>query len=622
MSVDRDELVAVALGEQPAGLVIKGGRLVNVYSGEIYFADVAIKGERIAAVSQAGSAETARWVGEGTAVVDVGGRYLVPGFIEGHIHVGATSLAVTEMARLLVPYGTAAIVTDFNEATKVQGPQVARYYLDEAKRTPMTVYYSPFHTSLIPTDGRDGVSLEQLDEMMSWPEAKELREWNVQQHRSPNPKVRRAGEMAREHGLRLAGHLRLFMGGLLHASVASGTVSDHETYTVEEAVERIRAGVAVQIRFGSAHWHEIHDILRVVTEKRLDSSLVMFSTDEQEIVDVRDHGFLDHRVRMAIEHGVAPFDAIRMASLNPARYLGVTGDLGGIAPGRKAFVNVVDDLRSFTIDEVVYGEQVVARGHSYIADLPRPSYPKEFYGTVKLPRPLTPADFEIAATPGGAATGSGGAGTVKARVIGFHPEAMGSKELHLDLPVSGGKVQVDPSQDVVKLASVERIAGIGKHGVGFVKGLKLRQGALGFTYHPGPSELALIGTNDADMALVGNRIAELGGGLVVALNGTILAEVPMPLHGVVSDASAEEVEAGMRHAKRMIAEELGIDFVSNYYRLTGFFIPGVSPELRMSVRGLLKVAYAGDQLKVEPIGVLVETTHSAAAARGVPGAAD
>ena len=596
--MERDDLVAVALGEQPAGLVIRGGRLVNVYSGEIYFADVAIKGGRIAAVSQAGAADNERWVGEDTAVVDVGGRYLVPGFIEGHIHVGATSLAVTEMARLLVPYGTAAIVTDFNEATKVQGPQVARYYLDEAKHTPMTVYYSPFHTSLIPTDGRDGVSLEQLDEMMSWPEAKEFREWNVQQHRSANPKVRRGGEMAREHGLRLAGHLRLFMGGLLQASVASGAVSDHETYTVEEAVERIRAGVALQIRFGSAHWHEIHDILRVVTEKRLDSSLVMFSTDEQEIVDVRDHGFLDHRVRMAIEHGVPPLDAVRMASLNPARYLGVTGDLGGIAPGRKAFVNVVDNLRSFTIDEVIYGEQVVARGQSYIADLPRPSYPQEFYGTVKLPRPLTASDFVIAAPAG--------ASTAKARVIGFHPEAMGSKELHLDLPVEDDQVQIDLSQDVVKLASVERIAGIGKHGVGFVRGLKLRQGALGFTYHPGPSELALIGADDADMALVGNRIAELGGGLVVALDGEILAEVPMPLHGVVSDAPAEEVEAGMRHAKRMIAEQLGIDFISNYYRLTGFFIPGVSPELRMSVRGLLKVAYAGDQLKVEPIPVLVD----------------
>jgi adenine deaminase len=591
--MERDDLVAVALGERPAGLVIRGGRLVNVYSGEIYAADVAIHGDRIAAVG-----DVERSVGEGTTVVDASGRYLVPGFIEGHFHVGATSLGPTELARLLVPFGTAAIVTDFNEATRVQGPQVARFYLDELKATPMRAYYSPFHTSLIPTDGRDGVTLEQLDDMLSWEECVEFREWNVQQHRSPNPNVRRAGELARKHGRRLAGHLRLFMDGLLHASVASGTVSDHETYTVEEAVERIRAGVAVQIRFGSAHWHEIWDVLRVVTERRLDPGMIMFSTDEQEIVDVRDHGFLDHRVRMAIEAGVAPLDAVRMATLNIARYLGITGDLGGIAPGRRAFVNLVDDMRSFTVKEVVHGESVVARDGEYVGELERPTYPASFYDSVKLPKPLTAASFSVPAPEG--------ATSVTARVIGFSPTAMGSKELHLTLPVEGGLVQIDPAQDVVKLASVERIAGTGKLGTGFVRGLSMKTGALGFTYHPGPSEMGLIGTNADDMAVVGNRIAELGGGLVIAIDGEIVAEVPMALQGIVSDQPMAEVEAQFRHAKQVIAERLGIDFVSNYYRLTGFFIPGVSPELRMAVKGLLKVAYAGDKLEVDPVPVVIE----------------
>ena len=176
---------------------------------------------------------------------------------------------------------------------------------------------------------------------------------------------------------------------------------------------------------------------------------------------------------------------------------------------------------------------------------------------------------------------------------------------------AAGKTDMPPSPSAARVlaeagVSADQVAGSGKRGVGFVQGLGMRRGAVGFTYHPGPCELAIIGASEADMALVGNRIAELGGGLVVAVDGKVLAEVPMPLHGIVSDASAEEVEAGMRHAKRVIAEELGIDFISNYYRLTGFFIPGVSPELRMSVRGLLRVAYAGDQLKVEPIPVLLD----------------
>jgi adenine deaminase len=395
----------------------------------------------------------------------------------------------------------------------------------------------------------------------------------------------------------------------LQASVAAGTASDHEAYTLEEAVQRIRAGVAVQIRFGSAHWTETWDLLRAITERRLDPSLVMFSTDEQEIVDVRDLGFLDHRVRMAIEAGVAPLDAIRMASLNPARYLRVTGDLGGIAPGRIAFVNLVDDLRSFTVTEVVYGEEVVARGGRYSAPLERPEYPAEYYGTVRLAAPLTAADFAVPV--------AGGASSATVRAIGFHPDRSGTREQLVSVPVVAGGAASNPATDVVKIASLERGAGSGQHGVGFVTGLGMRRGALGFTYHPGPCELAIIGADDADMAVVGNRIAELGGGLVVVVDGVVRAEVPMPLLGIVSDAPAEEVEAAMRAAKTVIADELGIDFVSNVYRLAVLFIPGVAPEVRMSVNGLLRIAHAGDKLNVDVVPVVVsvdDPAHPAARA--------
>jgi adenine deaminase len=591
--MERDALVAVALGEQPAGLVVTGARLVNVYSKEIYQADVAISGDRIAAV---GNVE--RCIGEATEVVDASGRYLVPGFIETHVHVGATSLAPTEMARLLVPFGTAAIVTDFTEATKVSAQiDPVLFYLDEAAKTPLTVYLSPFYTALLGTDRRPGISLDDLQALLARPECLELREWNVQSQRHASPLVHQAGELARRAGRLLAGHMRAQTWPVLQASIAAGTVSDHEAYTVEEAAQRIRAGVAVQIRFGSAHWHETWDLLRAVTELRLDPDLVMFSTDEQELVDVRDLGFMDHRVRMAIEAGVAPVDAVRMASLNPARYLRVTGDLGGIAPGRRAFLNLVDDLRRFQVKEVVFGEQVVARGGGYVAPLERPSYPRSFYGTVRLARPVSADDLAVAAPEG--------AERSTVRAIGFDVETSATREIQLALPVAEGRVQADPERDVVKLASIERGTASGDRGVGFLHGTGMRAGAVGFTYHPGPSELALIGANDADMALAANRIAELGGGVVVAKDGAILAEVAMPLHGVVSDAPLEEVEAGLRRAKRALADECGIDFVSNLYRLAVLFIPGVAPEVRMSVRGLLRIELAGDQLKVDTVPVVI-----------------
>lgn len=599
--MQRDELVAVALGERPAGLVIRGGKLVNVYSGEIYRADVAILGERIAAVG-----DVERCVGPATEVVDAEGRYLVPGFIETHFHVGATSLGSTELARLLVPFGTAAIVTDFTEATKLRGSAAARFFLDEANRTPLKVYFSPFYTAMLGTAERPPVTPEAFEQMLDWPECTELREWNVQSQRHASRLVREAGDKARSRGLLLAGHMRAQLGAVLQASVAAGTRSDHETYTLEEAVERIRAGVALQIRFGSAHWTETWELLRAVTERRLDSSLVMFSTDEQEIVDIRDLGFMDHRVRMAIEAGVAPMEAVRMASLNPARYLGVTGDLGGIAPGRLAFVSLVDDLRSFTVTTVVHGEQVVARDQRYLGELERPEYPADFYGSVKLRSALTAADFAVETGPAHA--------RVKVRAIGFDEALSGTRELVIEVPVVDGSATADPANDVVKLASFERFAGSGKRGVGFVTGLGMRRGALGFTYHPGSCDLAIIGANDEDMALVGNRIAELGGGLVVALDGDVVAEVPMQLLGIVSDRPVDEVEAGMRRAKEIIARDLRVDFPGNVYRLAVLFIPGVAPEVRMSIDGLLRIAYAGDKLEVNVVPVVVSDHEGSGAA--------
>src|SRR5690606_10285152 len=301
-------------------------------------------------------------------------------------------------------------------------------FLDEANRTPLKAYFSPFYTAMLGTAARPGVTPEEFEAMLDWPECVEIREWNVQSNRHASPLVREIGRVAERKGKLFAGHMRAQLGDILQASVAAGTASDHEAYTVEEAVQRIRAGVAVQIRVGSAHWTETWDLLRAVTERRLDPGLVMFSTDEQEIVDVRDLGFLDHRVRMAIEAGVAPMDAVRMASLNPARYLGVTGDLGGIAPGRKAFINLVDDLRSFTVMEVVHGDQVVARDGEFTARLERPSYPAEFYGTVRLQAPLTAADFAVPATGSEA----------DVRVIGFSPDVSGTREKVMRVPVVSG----------------------------------------------------------------------------------------------------------------------------------------------------------------------------------------
>ena len=590
---DRDDLVAVALGELPADLVITGGRLVNVYSGEIYFADVAIKGERIAAVG-----DVERCTGPATVIIEARGRYLVPGFIETHIHVGATSLTMTELARLLVPLGTAALVTDFTEAGKMRGKNAMRFFLDEAARTPLNVFFSPFYTTLMGIEGRPGATLADLVEMFGWPECVELREWNLFAQRNPNERLRALADLARQHGKLLCGHLEGQSGPTLQASVASGVRSDHETATEEELLDRLRLGLAVQVRFSSGA--DNLDVLRALSRTRVDTSNVMFATDEEDIDDIARLGHLDHRVREAIAMGIAPLDAVRMATINAANYLGVAGDLGGIAPGRRAFVNLVDDLRRFNVTEVVSGPSVVAERGQYVGDLTAPAYPADFRESIKLKAPLTPGDFAVAA--GDAVRDA--AGNVDALVIGVEPYGVRTRVEHAALPVVSGMVPAAAAQGIAKIAVVERHFASGKIGVGFTRGFGIERGAFGTSYHPGPVHIGIVGVDDADMAAVANRIAELNGGFVAVVAGQVVAEVPLPLLGFLSEERAEDVVASFRHVKRAITEHLGADFEGLFTGLAYTCMPGVLPDVRMTVDGPVVVERSAKSLDVRPVPVL------------------
>ncbi|MBX3143927.1 MAG: adenine deaminase [Trueperaceae bacterium] len=590
---ERDALVAVALGEQPADLVVTGGRLVNVYSGEIYFADVAIHGERIAAVG-----DVVRCVGPGTEVVEANGRYLVPGFIETHIHVGATSLTMTELARLLVPLGTAALVTDFTEAGKMRGKSAMRFFLDEAARTPLKAYFSPFYTTLMGIEGRPGATLEELVEMLAWPECLELREWNVFAQRNPNERLRSLADLARQHGKLLCGHLEGQSGSTLQASVASGVQSDHEVATEEELLARLRLGLAVQVRFSSGA--DNLAVLRALARTKLDTRNVMFATDEEDIDDIARLGHLDHRVREAIAMGIAPIEAVRMATLNAATYLGLTGDIGGIAPGRRAFLNLVDNLRDFNVAEVISGPAVVARDGRYVGELSAPSYPQEFRNSIKLKAPLTAQDFLVSASTGDVDS----SGAVDALVIGVEPYCVYTTAERAMLRVDGGAVLPDPERDVAKIAVVERHFASGKVGLGFTRGFGIVRGAFGSSYHPGPVQIGIVGVSDTDMAAVANRIAELNGGFVAVVDGRVVGEFALPLLGFLSEARAEEVVAGFRRVKGAIEAELGSHFAGLFTALAYTCMPGVLPNVRMTADGPVTVLRGEKQLTVTPAHVL------------------
>lgn len=585
----RDDVVAVALGERPADLVIRGGRLVDVHTCEIRPAGVAVAGSRIAAVG-----EVERCIGDGTTVVEAEGRYLVPGFFDCHLHVGPTSLVMTEFARLVVPMGTAAIVTDFGEALAMRGPEAVRFFLDETARTPLTAYLSPFYYWV----AKAGVLPdEEFAAMLTWPETVELREWLVASERNEE---RHMGIRARELGLKLCGNLTPMPDPALQASVACGAHSDHEARTAEQALARVRLGVAEQLRWSSStRDHHMTDMLRAVVEHRVDTRMFMFSSDEFDLDDGAQLGHIDYRIRLAIKLGVPPVQAIQMASLNAASYLGVTGDLGSVSPGRLAFVNLVDDLADVRVSTVVAGPQVVAQDGRFVGELAAPTtYPPEFLNTVSIGASKTADDFRVRA-PDGAASAT-------ARVIDTS-EHRRYDELLAELPVRDGAVGVDVERDIAKVAIVERHRGTGAVEVAFIKGYGVRAGAFGTSY-PGRQNIVMLGADDGDLAVVANRIAELGGGFVAARDGEVLAELALPVFGLLSTTPAEEAVAAYLAVLAAIAE-LGCTTEGLYTQLMVLCLP-VIPGLHPSVDGLIRVDMVDEDQQVTPVAPILSAAES------------
>jgi adenine deaminase len=507
---------------------------------------------------------------------------------------------MTQFARLVVPMGTAGIAIDFSEAGRFKGVEAMRVFLDEMNQTPLKPFFSPFFRLLLEVGGYPPVTLEEFKEVLSWPECVELREWHVAAERHPSADVRELGRIAREKGILLSGHLRNLAGKPLNASVAAGVGSDHESKTLQEALDRMRLGVAVQMRFGSVHLDEMQVMLEAVTRERLDPRLLMFSTDEMDIDDVVKIGFLDTRVRIAIEQGVSPIDAIRMGSLNPASYLGKSHEIGSLTPGRIAFINLVDDLRAFNITNVIYGEEIVAENGKYIGQLEKFEFPESFYQTIQLESDLIADDFRIPV--------EGNKETVKVRAMGWVVGTKPTSEKILEMPVDNGDVHPSVEMDVAKLAVVERQYHTGKMGKGLCQGFGLKRGAVGLSYHVNACNMGIVGMNESDMAIVGNRIAELGGGIVAVADGEILAEIPMPITGLVTDEPAEAVAADMAEMKRTLKEELGLwqDEIGMYLMLAVLFIPGNLPLIRINLDGLCRNEIVDGKLTIKPLPNIVE----------------
>jgi adenine deaminase len=587
LSVAEERLAAaeVAIGNQPADRVLAGGKLVDVHTGEIRAADVAIHGRRIAAVG-----EVSGCIGPETELINVSELILLPGLIDPHLHTGGSQLDIRGLAEILVPAGTTTIATDFYEAGTIAGPNAVYELLDRARETGLGVLFSPFYACALGF-GQWGdlgrLSPADLAEMVEDHRAVELREWNYGISQIALHDLHRAYARALERGLVLSGHLEGLDGPALQASIALGVTNDHETVDASQAIDRVRLGAVVQIREGSGA-HDLDSVARVLTEHAMESSNFSLCTDEQELSSLVRDGHIDHKLRLAVGLGIPPIDAVRMATLHAARSLGVEREMGSIVPGRLASLAAVRDLRGFEVELVLSEGTVSARDGSYLLSREASPYPEEWKATVRLERPLEPSDFLLEANLEQA----------QVRVIGVTPGSLVTEERVETVMFAGGRIE-SPANGLAKLAMFDRHERARRGTVALVRGLGLQRGAVATTINPGLMNLMVIGVDEEDMAAAANRVAEMQGGICVVVEGEISAEVATPLFGIFSDRPPGEVARECERVADAIAEKLRSP-LEGLITQAGFACLAVSiPSLKLADRGLVRVSRTGTQEAVD-----------------------
>lgn len=572
-------LVDVAMGRAPADLVVRGGRWVCVQTGEIVDGtDVAIVSGRIAYVG----ADASHAIASGTRLIEAEGRYLVPGLLDGHMHIESGMLTVTEFVRAVLPHGTTGMFVDPHEIANVFGLRGVRMMADEAAGQPIHVWVQmPSCVPSSPGLETNGASFgpAEVAEAMAWPGIIGLGEMmNFPGVFNGDDKM--LGEMAvtRAAGKTIGGHYASPDLGLpFHGYVAGGPEDDHEGTRVEDAVARARQGMKAMLRQGSA-WHDVVAQVKAVTEQGLDPRHFILVTDDSHSGTLVREGHVDRVVRLAIHEGVPPVTAIQMATLNTAEHFGVAREVGQIAPGRWGDILLVRDLDQLTIDAVIAKGRLTVQEGGLLVDLPAFAYPDDVKRSVHLARPLTAEDFRVAA-PGP---------HLRLHVIGVIENQAPTRHLIRRLSSVDGVIPVDLASDLAKVALVERHRGSGIVQTGFVEGFGLKTAcAIGSTVAHDSHQMLIVGTDEADMAAAANELARVGGGQVVVRGGSIVARVELPIAGLMSDERADVV-AGKASSVLDALRDCGCGLNNANMQLSLLALV-VIPELRISDKGLVDV---------------------------------
>lgn len=564
----------VAIGDEQATMVLQGASILEVNTGRIEPGGVALADRRIAAVG-----DIDHTVGPDTEVVDCSGLTLIPGLIDPHIHVGGSQLSIERLAEVMVPRGTAAICTDFYEPATVSGLEAVEELLRRAEGTGLYILLSPFHATALGMGAFGNTGRFNLDEMVDLArheKAVAIREWNFGASKIPFEQIEAFYRVAIERRLAIEGHLEGLTGAALQASVALGVMSDHETGNAEDAIEMVRLGLTVQMREGSGA-RDLSEVIKAMTEEGMDPRNFSLATDEQELHSLARHGYMDHKLRLAVAHGVSPVDAVRMATLTAAQSLGVQRDFGSIAPGKVASIGAVEDLRDFNVRVMVSEGEVSARDGEYQLSPEVTPYPAEWYKTVHVPVTLGPADFLFDTELDEA----------EVRVIGITPGSLLTQELIETVRFVDGHVDVGPG--LATIAVIDRHFSSNAKGLGLIRGFDMARGAVATTINPGMMNLLVLGIDPDSMSAAANRVVELNGGIVVAVEGEVVAEVATPLFGIMSDDPLDRVIPDALAVADAINDQLGVSFDGLITSVGFACLAVIIPELKICDRGLVKV---------------------------------
>ena len=554
-------------GRAVADLLLRNGMVLDLFSGSFFCGDVAVKDGVIVGFGACEARET----------IDLDGDFLIPGLIDAHMHIESSQLMPAEFARAVLPHGTTTVIADPHEIANVLGLAGIRYLLDATEDLPLRAFLmapSCVPATPLETSGAE-LSAAEITEVLGWERVIGLGEMmNFPGVIGMDPGVH--AKLAAARGRPIDGHAPGLVGPDLWAYVLAGPRTDHECTTLDEARAKLRAGMHILIREGTTS-RNLAPLLGLLTDRCL--PFVHFCTDDRHPETLLSEGHMDDIVRKAIASGVPPERAIAAATIHTARAYRLS-DLGAIAPGYRADLLVLSDLESLQIARVYVDGQLIAANGRVLVDLS--SYEdKGVRGTMRVD--LERLSFRIPAGEG------------MARAIGVVPDQVMTRACRVEPRIEQGEVVADPERDLLKLAVVERHQGTGNVGLGLVQGFTLQRGALASTVAHDSHNVVVVGTNDADMHAAVAALTSLGGGQTAVVDGQVLASLPLPIAGLISDRPLSEVVTQASALDRA-ARSLGCTLPAPFMTLSFLALP-VIPSLKLTDRGLVDV----DRFQIVPL---------------------